>query len=68
MKTFLFILLCFVACSNPVKPEPTGVCVLVLTRLVTGYRMIFDTVLTCAECYKIESYGGYHVASWTQNP
>ncbi len=63
---YLLILLLLVGCSNPVKPQPYGVCVLVLTHLATGLRMQFDTVVTCADCNKIASYGGYQVESWTE--
>jgi hypothetical protein len=65
MKTILFILICLFACSNPVKPKPKGECVLVLTHIVVGYPMVIDTIITCDECYKIASYGGYQVSSWT---
>ena len=71
MKLFsvLFVVMFLaLSCSSPTKPKPEGVCILVLTHLATGLRMTFDTVVTCDDCYKIQSYGGYTVQSWTQNP
>ena len=60
---YLILLLLFIGCSNPVKPAPKGLCVLVHTRQAPG-PMVIDTMVTCDECYKIASYGAYQVSSW----
>jgi hypothetical protein len=57
----LLICLFLVSCSNPVKPNPKGLCVL---EPIRGGGL-FDTVVTCEECHKIASYGYYYFYAFT---
>lgn len=61
------VLFCFLftSCSNPVKPDPLGICILEQVRFDANFPMWIDTVVTCNECDKMASLGYYHKVSWT---